>query len=232
MNMADTVFFDANLKSNPRLPTIVFSVSRRGDKTIVEADRRIRSLPRALIEKFRGDALFSREAIAFLEDSVKRGFSRIGRFSVDPSSYDVIVTKTAKSFTSKGGMMLPPAEVYRGSGEDFPEELADLAETAKTNALICVAKQDGRIVSAAYTFEEPTENRYCEIGVQTCEEYRRRHFALATMRVLLGELEKRGATAIYRYEKSNLPSEGLSSACGFELCEEGYDIAVFQEGRN
>lgn len=228
----ETAFFEANLKSNPQLPVIVFSVTRSGEKITVEADRRLRHLVRPITDKYRGDALFSDGAIADIAETVKKAMSKYGRFSVDPSSFDVIVTKTAASFQGKTAGILPPAEIYRGGGEDFPEELADLAETAKTSALICAAKEDGRIVSAAYTFEEPTENRYCEIGVETCKEYRRRHFALAALRVLLSELEKRKVTAIYRYEKKNEASDALSAACGFQICEEGYDVAVFREGKN
>jgi hypothetical protein len=90
---------------------------------------------------------------------------------------------------------------------------------------------DGKIVSAAMTHEPTNELlksgvRYCEIGVETAPEHRRKGYASACAVALSKYLASIGLTSEYRCQRYNQGSYAVAMCAGMRECGKFYSYVL------
>ena len=172
-----------------------------------------------ILEKNFDGRLFSKDAHAFLRESIRPFMDTIGfldnrqsrKISLIMTLGDVSVTPTIKA------VRLKTVSDYSKNLTTAP--IRDLIELGHT---VCAVLDGESVVCVAYT-NLPPNAKMVEVGIETAPKYRRRGYAKDCMRALITELAKIGAEPIYYCSQSNTGSVKLARSLGFESEAIEYD---------
>ncbi len=155
--------------------------------------------------------LFSREAHAYLRESVRPFMDRIGFLDNRQSRKISLIMSLGEADVR------PPEKAVRiSSTSDYSKNLtsAPVRDMIELGHTVCAILDGASIVCVAYT-NLPPEAKSVEIGVETAPAYRRRGFAKDCMSALIRELAKNEIKPVYYCSQSNKPSLRLARSLGF-----------------
>lgn len=189
-----------------------------GDEPIITTLPSLKKYAARFEREFK-DNMFSREAHAWLKESISPFMDSIG-YHDNRQSRRISLIMTRPAFEES----MPASDAVMLNEPCDNCTSADIDTLLRFGHLVSAVVKDGKVVSVAYTdlaIDEDTDA--VEIGIETAVGYRRHGHAKSALARLLLELEKRDIEPIYICSEFNKPSLTLARAFGFELEGREYD---------
>lgn len=162
--------------------------------------------------------LFSKEAHAYLRESIRPFMDSIGFFdNIQSRKISLVMFRGEKELNPVKAVLLTDKSAFKKNHTTAPvDQLIELGHT------VCAVIEDSDIVCVAYT-NLPPDGSAVEIGVETAPSYRRKGLAKDALSKLICELENNEKEAIYICSQSNTASVRLAASLGFVTEATEYD---------